>query len=484
MNRSILIVICDFLLVSLLLFSTPDISRVNEETAQRPVKMEPATNQVDSGNDLAAVMRLALDEERKNRDRLLAELASSRKAAEQRQAMLTERERQLQSFQQQLQTREELTARLQREQSELERQQASLEQQFASAQTNLQVLNQQLESRRAEASQSQEKLTAVEAELRKRAEEAAAMEQRITQLAKSNQMVLGEKQRLSTQLQVAEVEKRHAADQVVALNQQVKVEREEKARLAEGVKVLANKSGELAQEIRVSRPLVPNAIFNEFVTNRVHAQFTAFRPGLFGNTKERDTETVLVTNGTNAFALCHVDDTPLTLTSPGTDWEEFTGTLGRNSASFPIRLLSFHLQDPRVVLIPLTQTEVRQLGCKLYPVSSDPFKFQDAVLVGASEGYYGECKFEIDLSTPNYVKLDRGFLRGLVGKFNPSRGDLVFSKTGELLGVMVNGTYCLMIHSFEASATFQLGKDMRVQRTGSTLSALYSLLAGMPFKLQ
>src|SRR5207247_5518586 len=126
----------------------------------------------------------------------------------------------------------------------------------------------------------------------------------------------------------------------------------------------------------------------------------------------------------------------------------------------------------------------RQLGSKIYQISPDPFKFQDAVLVGAREGYYGECRFEIDLTTPEYVKLDHNFLKGLFGKFNPSRGDLVFSKTGQLLGVMANSTYCMMIRNFDAAATFRFGQDVRDQHTGIILSQLYSMVAQLPFKLQ
>ena len=38
--------------------------------------------------------------------------------------------------------------------------------------------------------------------------------------------------------------------------------------------------------------------------------------------------------------------------------------------------------------------------------------------------------------TPEYLKMDHSVVRGLFGKFNPSHGDLVFNKSGELLGVM------------------------------------------------
>src|SRR5439155_13593660 len=169
------------------------------------------------------------------------------------------------------------------------------------------------------------------------------------QLASSNQLALNEKQRLAGQLQVAEVEKRHATEQVARMQEEVKTEREEKAKLAEGVKALASRSGELTREIRENRPLAPNTIFNEFLTNRVEARFTASRSGLVDTNRRKETETVLVTNGTNIFALSHVQDTPLTLWNPGTDWEGLNGMLTRNAATVPIRSLFFHFQDPRVV---------------------------------------------------------------------------------------------------------------------------------------
>jgi len=193
---------------------------------------------------------------------------------------------------------------------------------------------------------------------------------------------------------------------------------------------------------------------------------------------------VLVTDGTNIFSLGHVQDTPLTFWVPGTDWEGLTGTLSRDTTVFPIQSMSFSLVDPRVVLIPISRDQAKALGCKVYRVSADPFKFQDAVLIGAREGYYGECKFQIDISTPEYVKMDRNSFKGLFGKFNPTRGDLVFSKTGELLGVMANGTYCMMLKNFYPAATFQFGQDVREQHTGATLAQLYSLVADLPFKLQ
>ena len=450
MNRSILIVICDFLLLSLLTFST-DLSKMagENEGAQPGVKVDVAPKPSDTGGkDLAAVMKLALNEEQKNREQLQAELAKAREAAQ--------------------------------------KQQADLQQQFAAAQANIQILDQKLQSSSAEALMSKEKLAAMEAEVKKESDLAAALQQQLSQLAKNNQIAQDEKQKLAGQLQLAQVEERAATERAALMQQQVEAERAEKAQLAEGFKALATNSGALTQEIRENRALAPNTIFSDFVTNRVQARLLASRSGLFGMdaSKSKTAETVLVTDGAKIYALCHVQDTPLTLWDPGTDWAGLDGTLVHNQAQVPIHSLSFHLQDPRVVFMPVTQSEARQLGCKVYPISSDPYKFQDAVLVGAQEGYYGQCSFQMDLNTPQYVKLDRNLLKGLFGKFNPSRGDLVFSRTGELLGIMANSTYCLMLHDFTATATFQFGPDVRAQRTGDALSRLYSCVFNLPLRLK
>ena len=535
MNRSILIVICDFLLVSLLAFSSVDINKVSQEGVQRQIKVDLSPNQQpENRQDLTAVMRLALDDERKGRDRLQGQLAEfrgtldqthatlvqtrealaqaretatqasetlnrTREDLEKKQANLAERNQQVQAFQKELQTREQQALRLEQEK-------ARAQQQYAEAVANIQNLQQQLQTTATDAVITKEKLAATEVEVRRQQAQASTLEQRLSQLAQSNQVVLAERQQLATQLQVAESEKRSATQQVAKMQDEVRVEREEKTRLtahadklADGVKVLASKSGDLAegvktltakstelsQEIRENRPLAPNTIFNEFVTNRVHARMHASRSGIFGidSSKHREFDLVLLGDGTNTYALGHVEDTPLSFYSPGASWESLTGNLSRSNTILTISSVIFARLDPRVVLIPLTPSQVRDLGCKVYRTAPDPFKFQEAVIVGARESYYGECKFQMDLTTPDYVKMDRNLLKGWFGKFNPSRGDMVFSKTGELLGIMANSTYCVMMRNFNAGGSLQFGPDIRAQRSADVLDRFYWTVDRLPPRL-
>lgn len=482
MNRSILIVICDFLLISLLVFSAPDASQVNLNLASKSLHLEMVTNQADSGRDLAAAMRVALDEERKGREELQNQLAKTRQDASTQQSDLAQqlaaRDQQARALQQQLQARDQQARQFQQQEEQLQ-------QQYIAAQTNIQALTQRLQNVSSDTVLSQEKIAAMEDQLRKQAEQAAALQKHINELNATNEQVRTERLQLAGELKVADAERRSALAQAAQMQEEVKVERAEKAKLAENVQVLASKSGELAKEVHDNRELAPNTIFSDIVTNRIEAGFTASRPSLFGDSVHRkDTETVLVSDGVHTFAICHLQDTPLTFFNPGIDWKSLTGTLASRMTVLPVRGISFQKTDPRVILVPVSDAEARQLGTKVYRISADPYKFQNAVLINASGGYYGECRFEIDLSTPQYVKLDRSFIKGLFGKFNPSSGDLVLSHNGEVMGMMVNGTYCLMLQDLGTTASFQFGNDVTNEHTGQTLAKFYSTVQGMPFKLQ
>jgi hypothetical protein len=448
MNRSILIVICDFLLLSLLTFST-DINHMADDSTAPPTKVVIAPTPVTNpGNDLTAVMKQALEDERRSQQQLQQQLAEARNVTDQRAQ---------------------------------ENQQ--LQQQVAAAQANVENLNRQLKSN---SELAQQKLVATEAEAQRESEQVAALRLQLNQLTQTSQLALSEKQQLSNQLQLAEVQAHAAAEKATLMQQQVQVQQAENARLAESFKTLATNSVQLAQEIRQNSPLAPNNIFSDFVSNRVEAGISAWRTSMFtmDTTRDKQTATVLVTDGTHYFALCHVQDTPVTLWDPGTDWDKLAGSLSWNGRQVSLGSMAFHAQDPRVVMMPVSRADAQKLGCKIYKLSSDPYKFQDAVLVGADEEYYGQCNFQIDMNTPQYVKLDRSLLKGLFGKFNPSRGDLVFSRTGELLGIMVNNTYCLTIQSYAPAATFAFGRDLSNQHTGGTLSQLYGYVFQLPLRLQ
>ena len=473
MNRSILIVICDFLLVSLLAFSTVDINKVSQPQngAPRLAGADMPTNQVTGSQDLGNAMRVALEQEHKVHDALLVELQQSRLS-------VSQRDQQLQNIQAQLQSKDQQAAHLQE-------QETNLIHEMANAKSNIALLNDQLRTAAEESLLSKAERDVVEAEARKQLEKATAMEHQLSQLQQSNQVMQAERANLATQLQISEAAHQAAVAQMGQLQGEVKVQQQINAKLADGVQALAAKSSELAQEFHESNPLGPNEIFQQLVTNRLMASFYGMKSGVFGtDTKYKQTQIVLATDGTNTFALCHLQDTPLTLWSPGAKWEDLSGTLAYASGVYQIETVSFSAQDPRVVMIPIPPPQAKALGCRVYKLVRDPFRFQDVVVAGTRENYYGVCKFQIDLDTPKYVKMDRNSLRGLFGKFNPSSGDLVFSQSGDLLGIMVNNNYCLLVRGFDPGETLHFGPQGHNQPTAETLSSLYAVVSQLPYKLQ
>ncbi len=518
MNRSVLIVIVDFLLVSLLAFSRIDEPDMKlQDPGQRTTPAGP----VNQRQDLMDTLKLSLSKEREQREQANERLQLLQAQLQAREQVLGDREKLIREAEQVLREKAAEAARLERER-------AALEQERRAIQSNVVELQSRLTNVLTEASLSRRHLEAVRNDLEARQEEEAILKRKLAELEKMRQAAEAERQRaeaerqqalaekarlasekqrvetekvqLATQLQVAETEKRLVREQLSSVQDEVAMERQEKAKLqehatklqehatilAEGVSELAEKSGELTEEIRDYRPLAPNVVFSGFVTNRVNGEFRAVRTGVFGReiNREKQAKTVLVRQGDQVFALFHVNDTPLNFTFPGTDWDWLTANLRRGAVSVPVEQVSFLAVDPRVVVMPIPEAKALELKSKIYTMPKDPFKFAEAILVGANEGYYGECKFQMDAESPQYVRMQRERFSWLVGKFTPSSGDLVFTKGGELLGLMVNKEYCLLLTGFSPAYHIRTGMGISNQQTGVLLSQLYGQVARMPLKLQ
>jgi hypothetical protein len=226
-------------------------------------------------------------------------------------------------------------------------------------------------------------------------------------------------------------------------------------------------------------------LFSDYLANRVTVKFTAVRAGVFGPaTREKDAPTVLVTDGDKIYALMHIDDTPFPLSENSLDWEkvtaEFTKAPAYRSRTPALQFLSL---DPRVLVLPVDPAQVTALGVKVYPTALEPFKFPQAVLVNGGGKGYGEVSFKLDASQPGYVRVDNRFFKRLFGDFAPSRGDLVLSETGELLGIMVNSDYCALVTNFLPVKTLTTG-DVKSQHTGELLNGLAARVHQLPLKLQ
>jgi hypothetical protein len=463
MNRTLLLFIVDFLFLNLIALTRWERSEPSRPK-EAPVN-QIAANAVSRDQDLVDTMRQSLADEELARKALEEKLDSSG-------ATLAVRERTIGELSSGSQ---KLTAQLvdaQKAKADIAVRYESATRESDLAKSQLEQLRRELEEKRAEA------------ERQRLAAEA---------FAKQAADARGQIEGLRVQVAVGEQEKQLLTSKAADLEQQVGVERTERARveqstsqLAQGVGQLAQNSGELSKEIRDYRPVPANVLFNDFLSSRVGASFTATRKGLLSKVvREKEADTILVTDGKQVYALLEIEDTPFSLREVGSDWQKAGVRLAREAGiSTEAEKVTFLRADPRVVAIPLTEGQVATLGAKVYPLASDRFRFPEALLISRDGKGYGELGFKLDPGHPGYVRVDNRFFKRLFGDFSTSSGDLVLSQAGELLGVMVNNDYCLLLDDFTPSAEIGMGDDVTRQHTGTLIDSLSARVLGMPLELQ
>jgi hypothetical protein len=460
MNKTLLLIMCDFMLLNLLALTRWEKAEPThtqlETAAPRSAAAAPAINA-----DMVELMRISLEDEKASREQLASQLSTT-------QGSLAEREKNLAALQQQ---------------------KGQIERTLAATQTSVKELEQRYTATSQEASMSKEQLAKLQRELEERKAEAERQRAELARAERQNAEARQRIENLNVAVKVAEQEKQLIARNLTEAKQQVEVERAERAKvqeqttqLAQGVGQLAEKSVELSQEIRTNRPVNPNLIFSEFQANRVQTAITARKPGLFrASNKETLAQTVLVSDGNRTYAIMHLSDTPITLTESPADYETLQGTLNHAGSTAPVAELHFLRLDPRLIAVPVDEGTVARMGAKVYQLAKEPFKFPEAVLVRAEDGRYGETPVRIDPNSAAYLKLDNRIVTRLFGEISPKHGDLVFSKSGEIIGILVNNDYCAVLGDFAAAHVVRTGDNAAMSAVVSDLQARWSRL---PLKLQ
>lgn len=469
MNKTLLLIICDFLLLNLLALTRWE--KAEPPRAKQPPVPELAANAVTKDQDLVEMMRLSLADEKAARDELAQKLAATDSALAAREQSLTQ---------------------LQAERTKLTEERNAVASTLTETQRAAAELNQKFNAASQEATMTKEQLAQLQRELAEKQAEAERQRKALAALEKQQSDARKQIEGLTLAVVVAEQEKKSLRETADTLKGQVEVERSERLKvqeantqLAQGVGQLAEKSGELTKEIRENRPINANVLFNEFTTNRVTASFAASRRGFLGQAnRSKDANTVLVSDGRQVYALLHIADTVFSLGENGIDWESLTVELSKGGIRQAGGGVQFLQHDPRLVVLPLAPQQASALGAKVYSLATDPFRFPEAVLIDGGGRGYGEVGFKLDPSEPNFVRVDNRLFKRMFGDFAPKRGDLVFAKTGELLGMMVNSDYCALLKNFAAAKTIRTGTDIRDQDTGALFDDLIARARSMPIKLQ
>ena len=90
----------------------------------------------------------------------------------------------------------------------------------------------------------------------------------------------------------------------------------------------------------------------------------------------------------------------------------------------------------------------------------------------------------VQTKNSNYVKVDKSKARSNTGEFYPSQGDLVFARTGHLVGIMVNKEYCHIITGTIPAAEIGFGTNLDSKNIASVLSRMYRMIVAKPAELK
>ncbi len=480
MNKALLLIVADFLLISMLALARFDIPE--DEAAQEPPEQIAEREEQAQDEDLIDVLQLSLQQEEDRREALnealQAEAEKARQLAEEKGGL------------------EEEKSSLLETQKHLEVEKLDLANTFELAQKELDAskqdasnLMENLISVRETAAAEKERVRFLQEQLQSKDVELEEASVKIDAVEKERQAVEGKVRELTTVVQIKDTEKRILEENLSAARTEIEIVRVEKeqihrqtTKLAEGVSVLAQSSTAIQEEIRQIQPLSLNVIFNSFKENRVVARFDAELGG--GRKRQFQAKTIFLTDGIKTYAVFHTRDTPFRLTGQSPNLQNVRGTLFVGNSRIELSEAGFLAADPRVLAVPVDATLLESEGIKVFPLALEPLRFPEAVLINSDEGYYGETGFKLDPQQEGYFRMQNKVFSRIFGEFSPSRSDLVFAQSGDFLGLMVNNQFCILVDSFYFAGRIPLGDDFSTEEADKASAVARGLLARRPSELQ
>ncbi|MBC2602362.1 coiled-coil domain-containing protein [Puniceicoccus vermicola] len=496
MNRSLLLIVCDFLLLSLLALAnfeqtgdpvTSEKEVVAVEVSDEPAQDEAMMNLLASALEAEQSSQSDLQEQLAQAQAELSTLESSRdelsENLEEKEKMIAERERLLAE-------REELLAEARKEAQRVAAEKASAEKRAAA----IQAERDQLEAERQAKAAETEKLAATVNELANRADTSAEeLERRTAQLAnleaqlasrsraleeaeRQRAQVETERRRLANEVATAEREKQLLSSTLDSARQTINVERQEKEQLrqqteslTQGVSRLAEASSEITEEVKNLRPKTANEIYQTVNANRVQLQFEGARSGLFGEKPFSETVDTVVTEIDGRYFLwVHLSQTPFA----DADRRKFLNSLDVyfqvGDSRFRIPQMGILQQNRSLLFLPLSQEIVSRIGVDSFANSEQPFRFEDLVVIDLPDSRYGETGFRINTGKPDHIEVDNRIFSALFGEFSPGAGDFAFTKAGAFLGIVTRGGEAWMAEPVKTGGKLNFGEKF----TRAQLNAL------------
>jgi uncharacterized protein YoxC len=530
MNKTLMLVICDFLLLSMLALARFD------PPEDLPVTTLDATaSSATAEAELISLLEESLESELESRSDLNEDLDDTRQDLEEKARSLAEREAALADTQKSLQLKVAEAAQLAAAKATIETEQAKLtiekaqveadrqalalkfettRTELESAQTERIELTQTLGQLKKETSVSKERLSQAEKDLIAREVALAQREAELKAAQAEARKLNKEREALSQQLKVAQAERtlleQNLSNQQQA-NQQLQVEKAQAlahadrltenvselgagvsqlgqgvSELGQGVTELAQSSEEIIKEMDASRPRTMSEIFTRFQNNRATIHFTSSEKPRIGspNTHHYESKSILISDTTGTYLVTHTADTPFAFFKNPDSILSVQLEVTLAGRTLPVNQIAFLSADPRLIYIPLPKGIAEASGLETFELALQPERWEEAVLVKNDESNFGRTGFRRLTSSERFLKMDRPTLGELFTDFASSRGDLAFTKNSQFIGVLTDSKHAVVIDAFLASGIGNLGPSFNKTESAATIRRLKDRVRKLPSEVR
>ena len=514
MNKSILIVVCDFLIISILSLVDFDSGKAEEAIRETEVAVEAVENFSDA--QLVDLLKMSLDKEREKRIELDKDISKLSESVENTKAQSESRRKLLEAREKEISQLAKTKESLEREKESIQRKAKDLEQRVTDIDRKNALLNEEILSaaKRLEKSNmervelerklgdmritdtaSQAKLKLLQDELKRNKDHLESLKAESEKLKSENRAMELEKQALATRLEVASTKTQIYAENLKRTQALVDIEKSEKRTIQHHANVLAEGVGELAQSqeamaknIAGLRAKTASEIFSDVKGNLIWVNITSSSRGLFGSSISNDEiRAPLVAFGGKIFALFDSYPTVLrpVLNRPAIPPESLSVSIVANGSLkiSPGKIFSLR-EDPRILAVEVPSDFVAKASIKPLKIAANPYRFSESVLVEPSRLYYGQVPFKVDFGYSNYAQMDVGLFQSLFGEFAPSEGDVMMSRGGEFLGFAVNSSYAAVFRGITTLSELKTGTAYNKVNFSVFMANTAERLRSFPIKLK
>ena len=537
MNRSLLLVVCDFLLLSILALARFDVPKdaVIAQDDQKVVSKEVVERISDGENyddvvaELEATNETLLENLSSDKDDLVeqklkleAEIAQRQKELEQKEQEIASKDAVIEGNKEALDKAKKEAQELEAQRQEIDRKREELLQSNAASKKELELLAKNLE----QAKKKSEELAELKSKKEKEAEAARLELAASVERAKAQELAAAEAKALL-------IEEKKRSDELLAstakidlkidsLNKGLDGVGQDIKSVGEGLVGVGEKISSVSADVssvkdgvsKVEKDVLEsvevqkenfrklnerqtrsvNEIYTRYEQNKVSLELTfVHKSGIFQSDREDkfSVDTILMADGNFVYALVHAKDSPFRVEFNPKRLVSVSGQITGSKLNEPLQIKEIaFMDDPRILIVPL-YTNPQQLaksGIEMFMAPENPFLFDDAVVVDVKNGRFGQTKCLRDEKDGRYIEVDEKHFAFLTGAFNPGKGDLVFSQKAELLGIMINGDYAFHVKNlggriFGGSRTL-LGNSFQPEKTNLLLQDLSKNLAGLNKKFK